>query len=400
MTYNTQPPRISNKTAYSSIFLILLLSTLPYSTYLPNIITYVLVLLAYVVFVVYAVSKRSQLIAPKYAIISLSVIWLIYLVHLTGITGLSGDLVMRVPIFITITAVNVFYLPYIIKQEYFLSAVSRLSAIAVVVGLPSVILGSYGAFGIEVSAWHPFDPLITIGGVKLYALKSFFQNPNAFGILTLAGALAALYELDKKRTNFAIGVFLINSIGLLLSNSRSAILAGCLGIVLYLMYVSLNQFQFRVSTVVFGLVGLVLFVLVVLPSPLPIDINLTGRLALWEGGIRATLQNPIIGLGPGDTGELIRPFVEGTHAGAPPHNSYIRMFVTTGIVGGIVYLFLLGRAGLVHLVSVKTKKSAAIFVLLVAFIVSQIFESYSLFGLSSSSVLASLTLGYSMNAHL
>lgn len=400
MTDNVQinTPSISNRVIHCAIFLLLLLTVLPYTTVFPNTPAYFLGLLAYIVFVVYAVSKQSKLVAPKYAIASLSIIWIIYLIHLTGVTALSRELVMRVPIFVVITAVNVFYLPYIINPKYFLSAVSRLSAIVVIIGLPTAFLGAYSLLGLEITAWQPNQPAISFDGIDLYTLKSIFQNPNPFGVLTFAGTITALYEFDRRSSMALMGILLINGLGVLLSRSRSAILAASIGTVLYVMYNKFSRHKFLVLSVMMGLVGTFSFLMMlgVMPSIIPFEIDFTGRLELWEAGIEATINNPWIGLGPGERGELIRPFLDGPHTGANTHNSYLRVFVTAGLIGGVMYLYLFGRTALSHFLSIENKESAVMFALLAAFMVSQVFEAYSVFGLSSNSVLVSLTLGYSL----
>jgi O-antigen ligase len=68
--------------------------------------------------------------------------------------------------------------------------------------------------------------------------------------------------------------------------------------------------------------------------------GISGRARIWKAGLRAFIQKPVIGYGPGGFRGAVRPYLGlGTQVA---HNSYISVLVEEGLVGFLLYGAMLG----------------------------------------------------------
>lgn len=362
---------------------------------------YVVPVLALGSFAIYVIVYQDvEIQAPRYLLVCLLLIWSVYLVHAfrsPGVIELSG----RVPLFIVVSIICIFLIPRAVPKYVFLDTMSTLATVVVIVGLPAVLLNGYTIGPLEVITWHGTNDLLPITIPVLDTLpkmRSVFHNPNPFSEFVFVGLVASLYKFDYDRSYYSFAMVGITGFGLYLGSSRATVLAATLATTTYLLYRLTGQDYLNgiVVAISVAIGTLLLMFLRIVPSPeLITNMDLTGRLSLWQGSFRAFSERPLLGFGPGDTGSYIEPFVRSGYAGNNPHNSYIRLFVTTGLIGGISYLFMIFETLKNHSIIVDTRESAAILSILVGFAVNQLFLGFSLFGISSSSVLAATTLGYS-----
>ena len=134
----------------------------------------------------------------------------------------------------------------------------------------------------------------------------------------------------------------------------------------------------------------------VVPGPSAVrNIDLSGRRELWTAAYEAVADRPAIGWGPGNDIRVLAEYAEG-HLNAT-HNSYLRMFLISGVLGGVTYLVLVIN---VVITGLRYTRSEAIFtfLLLVAFLVLQLFAGMTIFGLSLLSVLGALFVGYTQSS--
>jgi O-antigen ligase len=285
--------------------------------------------------------------------------------------------------------VSILLIPQAIDRSFFFGIVRYLATMMVLIGLPAVFVGPYSLLGTKFG--YPGYIDLTFFPGRLYALESIYVNPNFLAVFILFGLLISLYSYDDDRTNYSLIILSVNGAGVLLTQSRSAIVVGIIAVLGYIFYKIWNTPLFRLavftSTFV-GTVGLILIVTGV--SPLS-QISLSGRHEIWQAGISSLLERPLIGYGPVD----LRPILE-TEAGifASPHNSYLRVFLESGIIGGIGYIWMISSI-LFHQIRLPLDREMIItFLLGLSVATVMIFETFTLTGIGSSSIFASITLGY------
>jgi O-antigen ligase len=364
-----------------------------------------LVVVAYGVLIVVGLTREINILKiPKYALWSLSIIWFLYLLNLgmdVITSGVQVSTLIRVPAFIIFTAINLFFLPNLVSRRTFLTALTNFATVLVALGLPTLFIPQFGVGPIQIERWHSTFYLLPGDNVEIYMIKSIFRNPNTLSFVTAVGLISAFGRyFEHSDWMLKIQIFILTT-GLYLAHGRASMAAAGIGIVLIIMYEVYEVKRFRQLTVLILGMGIVSFLLVsgIIPSPPPIPtINLQGRIELWKGGVRAVTHQPLLGYGPGDTGELIIPFVNtNRYVGTNPHNSYLRMFVTTGLIGGISYVLFISKVIFDQFFRSMSSQDLALFGLCIVITLTQFFAAFSLFGLSLTSVVASLTYGYGIH---
>lgn len=288
-----------------------------------------------------------------------------------------------------IITVGMLLIPQTIDRSIFFVTVRNLSTGLVIIGLPAVFVGPYSLHGIRFG-YPGYVYLPTFPG-KVYALESIYMNPNFVAVFILFGLLISLYFYDNNRTNYSLIILFVNGIGVLLTQSRSAILIGIIAVLGYIFYKIWSTLLFRVAVLTstfVGIVGLILIVTGVTPLS---QISLSGRLEIWQAGISSLVERPLIGYGPVD----LRPIIE-REVGifASPHNSYLRVFLETGIIGGIGYTWMISSILFHHMRLPLNRELIITFLLGLSVAVVMVFETFVLSGIGSSSIFASITLGY------
>ncbi|WP_266081637.1 O-antigen ligase family protein [Haladaptatus caseinilyticus] len=297
-----------------------------------------------------------------------------------------------------IFGLNLFFIPRYVSRDVFLWGISSLSSFIVVLGLPAYLIGEFNLSWLQISLYQGTFAL-PIFGTEVHFFQSIFTNPNTVGGLTFAGAFGALAligeNIRRKRLSsipIAGAMLIVSTLGLFLSYSRASWLAFGIASTLYLAYLILGRRSVPYTAIAVGVLT-VLFLGGILFSVIPISAN--GRFELWKGGIRAILRAPSsFGYGVVNTHELIAPFVtDPAYRGYSPHNSYVEIFLNTGIVGGVAYLILMGGSILEGIIRRKTV-DVPIFAFAFGFAVHQAFEVYTMFNVAVSAILATLVVGY------
>lgn len=373
-------------------------SVLPYTDIFPTTYSYVVVASSYAVLASVAVITQFPRRVPPTVLALFTVIWMIYLGHLfTDPSAGSLQNLLRPPVFVVFSFLGVFVLPQLVEERVLLWTVAGLSGILAVAGLPSAVLGSYTIGPVAV-------PIRTSGmtfpnGDPLFTVQSIMSNPNPFGFLTAVGSLAALGIAVRNRSILAGCLTVVSGLGLVGSQSRAAIGGFAIGLLVFTVVTlssrRASQFILGVLFTLGGAVGSFAVWQMWTTGAVPI-FGLESRVALWQATVETSLQAPIFGHGPGNTGEMIHEFVESRYISRTPtpHNSYLRMFLTTGFVGGVSYLLVTVAGTLTQCRNVVDTADATRLGLLLLVVTTQLFESYSLFGVSFNSVFASMLFGY------
>lgn len=349
-------------------------------------------------------TKRSIFKYNQRVFVCIVALITIFLIHNTiqVWNGFSLDLTFRVISFPVTALLFIIVFPNLFSRHSFLIALALVSLPLVLIGLPTVLFGSISLIGVTISPHHSTTNL-AFGGISINypLLTSILGNPNITAKWAFYGFISGIYMFmtqQKSRRLFGVITVGVMIAGLFLTYSRSAILATTIALTVFIpAYLDNKNILIAITTtsIVF-IFTLVSIIIGVIPGPQTISsIRLSGRYELWATTVNVAKSSPIIGLGPDDASALIQPYLGPRLAGLSPHNSYLRILLTTGIVGLSSYLYIHFEALRVNLLNSTSPASASIYALLVGTIILQIFEGFSIFGLGSTSIISSIIIGYS-----
>ena len=214
-------------------------------------------------------------------------------------------------------------------------------------------------------------------------------NPINFGIgagsiALLAWSATETNGQNSKITNVFFLCALLAAIAMIMSDSRGPILSFifCSLVIFYftsrankqnLTPTKINRkLGFHLTIVVLIIIGLYEATLRTLSAENSyLDLSTTIRLGLFNFGVEYLLQHPIVGVGPDQSGALLKTLTEPLSNYNHLHNTMITVAVEHGIMGVIALLWFLGF--LIYRTTVKSNHHSAVFylnVLLIFFILS------------------------------
>lgn len=301
------------------------------------------------------------------------------------------------PLWGTIVAgVAILVIPRFVPEWIFLWSLSSLAALTVVFALGSVVYGEYTFLFASVERWDQTVPLLEIDVDGWYGHTSLFNNVNVFGLVTFGGLSAAafLFHRSWHLDSFAIAflassLFIVNGIGLILSNSGVAWMAAFGTLAFYTAYVAVGR-QILVPAFVLGIVGAAIGIWLVYVGT--IDLDDSGRFERWLSGWRAFRNDPsLFGHGHISTVEFTGPYIDGDPD--EPHNSYLDMLIRIGVVGLFAYAVVLIGGMLYGLIRYK-RVNVAMLAFTFGWAFHHLFESYTMMQWTIPAVLSALAVGY------
>lgn len=374
------------------IALIVLAASLTVSSLVVEMVGYIIILGIYVLFVGTLLATGRFAVVYHWAVLPLVVlIWLVFALA-TALNPTSAG-IMRLGAFTVITGINLFVVPAVIDRATLHDVLAYVAGLVVLISLPTIFINSYGIAGVTISAWDTSQELF---GVVLNTPLSIFDNPNYLSGFAVIGAVAAGARLVRVSGPLVVGLLGLNALGVILGGGRAALLALVAAGALYAGYCFRGRTAIAVLVSAGVLTVVVGFAMVfhIVPGPDAItQVNLGDRPATWTAAYEAVLDRPVIGWGPGNDGELLANYLRDSVDVTTTHNSYIRLFLIGGILGGGAYLAL---SIAVVIIGVWNVQSETVFtvLLLVVFLVLQLFGGMTIFGLSLLSVLGALFVGY------
>ena len=204
----------------------------------------------------------------------------------------------------------------------------------------------------------------------LYRMFSSFLDPNFAGAFFVLFLLFLSYFVNKFYENrnfikfsFALIVSIFTFVAVYLTYSRSALIMLAAGLITYLLLINKKKFMLLV---------IITMILVVFLSPKSFrtegtnlfrTVSSEARLASTEQGLNIFIKNPVLGVGF-DAYRYALNRYEGlntaywqvTHSGGGTDNSFIFVLATTGILGFIVYIYLLYKMVKLGFVNIKKNK--------------------------------------------
>jgi O-antigen ligase len=152
----------------------------------------------------------------------------------------------------------------------------------------------------------------------------------------------------------ALVYFGVGAVGVLLTGTRAAILAGAVALSIVPLTLPIRSMRsFLVSTAL--LVAVAGAAAVVVPDRTWARIftireevleggPMTGRRGIWEAGLAVFPSRPLLGAGTGAYGEAVEPVMNTNRVGA--HNLLVGILVEQGIVGFLIYAAMLGACAM------------------------------------------------------
>lgn len=342
----------------------------------------------------------SEIVLYREIMLSLIIIYLVMIANILIPVVTEGTLQSGwyvVPPVLAVSIVSFIIIPSMFDIKYVVYVINRLAAAVILIGLPSLAIGAHRFLWITIEPYADFE-LFGFVGPEVPAIVSIYPDTNAASKIAMIGLFLAVYEYRIQGGYVAASLLSINTLGVYFTHSRGVFLAVLCGAVIY---VTMKWRGETATVAVFYAIAcsmVVTFFVVVQPPPIPsmtVDIELSGRGAAWRAATAAFLNNTLLGMGFGESAKNIAPYFKEEFKLLSPQNSYLRMFVTTGIVGGLSYIFLIVRSVRygIHR-HTQSDVPPEVVALCVALVVLQLFENFSLFGVNQSSVIASTMFGY------
>ena len=321
------------------------------------------------------------------------VLWVVFLVGLA--LNPSPAAVLRAGAFVGLSAVTLFVIPAVISRTQAFTAIAVVGAACMIVALPAVWLGDVVIAGIPID-WAGVQ--YTRYDIVLHVPSVIFDTRNYFRVLVALGAVASAGLYAQTRKRWLVGVCFLNLIGVYVLLGRAARLAVLIAAALAIVYRLAGRRGLAGMTVIGVFATIVGFAvgLGLLPGPTAaVQAALGDRLAYWEAAYETVLARPVVGWGLVDTDVAIANRFSGDYTGV--HNSYLRLFLIGGVLGGIAYLGLCASAVVTAFGRVREHAPLGLtaFCLVVMALLFQLFAGGTIFGTSLSSVLWALTIGYS-----
>src|SRR5574341_769984 len=218
-----------------------------------------------------------------------------------------------------------------------------------------------------------------------FASMGFFGQHLTYGgyvmlILLLGLGWSGKFKMSLKLNLFYKVGLLVLGLALIFSYARSAILGSVVGILFWGMIKGKKLFLYLLGVVVV-LLGLVSILEPQLPKRIgyafsPSHPSNSVRMGLWQTSWNMIKDKPIFGIGPGnfskdfDIYKVPREYDTIAH----PHNDYLNVWVNSGIIGLLAYLFL--WFSFLRRLAKNFTISISVITVLVGFLVAGLFQCY------------------------
>lgn len=216
-------------------------------------------------------------------------------------------------------------------------------------GVAAVLTGSVAIWAAQAGAHcivHGTNIDLAIHGGQMTERNDF--TAAIVGTLPLLAFFATSYQGRFKKM-VRMGIWATAALSLaaiFFSLSRGASLGVATMMIFYIGLVSRKKFRDLAITVLGG--GLLLLVLpsewydrmdTIQVGAEQTEGSAAQRMMLMQGALRATLDNPVFGLGPDGWLQVVHVYGDGVHN---PHSIYLKLSSETGITGLVIYLAVIG----------------------------------------------------------
>lgn len=224
--------------------------------------------------------------------------------------------------------------------ETFFNVLSKIVCLATVYSIILIVFGSYSYENGSQNNYFIFGFLNqSIHGVSQtdYGYSSFYTNPNIFGYYCMVLLCYLLFVKKSQKKMYVCFYWLCCIAGISLANSRAIIIISFIIIAIFIFYKLPPRGRYILFPAVLAMAIIVLYF--VFKSGMLSDAEfLTGRLEMWNEMIEAIKKYPLFGIGFSASTKYL---VGNLQHRVGSHNSYLSILCENGIIGFIVFLFIL-----------------------------------------------------------
>lgn len=261
------------------------------------------------------------------------------------------------------------------------------------IGYKALLGYSISAIVILLLYYSGTNALYTEGRLTVFELT----NPNTLGNISANALLIIIFFVSKDvlvwgKMRFLLLLVIPGLLDVLIkTGSRGALICFCFGIICLLLFSKI-----KLKWKIYGTGVLLLLSTVAISYLLSSDIfkmrwidadlsRLGGRSPLWTVSLKLFFEKPIIGYGDGGLQDAIWIYFYGDK---DPHNLYLVLLVTSGLIGFFLFMIFLYRIYKLTLLNIRSQKNVFCFVLLIVSILASFKQGSALNGLGTWTILA------------
>lgn len=336
---------------------------------------------------------RYHLTAPKPALVLYSVVIALFLV--SSIWNLSLGGLVRLVAFSVLTTIVIFSLVHMVEFKTFWRWFASVTAILVVLGVPTLFVEEFSLGPISITAWSSTPTGSFDIGVN--TITSLFSNPNSLALVCCFAIVGVV--TTQRFSRLTIALIALNALGVFAADGQAAQLGTITGVGIFAIGRVCKRSTVVVvtTTAIGGIIAVMLMMFQFIPGLEAVaTLDLNGRRDLWTATARASQRHPYLGYGLGNAPGALAPYLPNPkYVGLGPHNSYLRMALNGGVVAAVSYIGLHVYA--LHQTAKQPLGDAmAALAVLWAAVVIQLFNGTSIFGLSLGSIMFALALGWAL----
>lgn len=221
-----------------------------------------------------------------------------------------------------------------------------------------------------------------------FRISSLTGNPNNLGFVLFVSIILTfcLYKLKEIRLFLFLLLISIQTVGIIMTFSRSSLLALLVALLLFYLLITQNIRAFLYKILTIGLCSVPIVIVIIFikdrVSAFGRSSTLAGREVSWNYAFDRFLESPIFGIGFGISQEhLILGGID-----ISTHNAHLSILLETGLIGYLLFISLIILSLIIAFINYfkisnkykNTEKKivySAVISILIAIIINQFFET-------------------------